>query len=115
LHVSLSFLSISPHSKHRNSSIELHFNHVSISNNAEAAQAFAEGDAARHAGVAPRSQSLTLSDTSKVSQPCTLCVFPVSIFEHAQLLLARFDAVAGPAAGEHRKRPVPGSRTRSFA
>jgi hypothetical protein len=90
-------------------------NHVSISNNAEAAQAFAEGDATRHAGVAPRSQSLTLSDTGKVSQPCTLCVFPVNIFEHAQLLLARFDAVAGPAAGEHRKRPVPGSRTRSFA
>jgi hypothetical protein len=90
-------------------------NHVSISNNAEAAQTFAEGDAARHAGVAPHSQLPTLSDTGKISQPGTLYVFPVGVLGHAQLLLTRFDAVAGPTPGKHRKRSMPGSRTLSFA
>jgi hypothetical protein len=91
------------------------YNHVSIDSNAEAAQALAEDDAARHAGVAPRSQSLTLSDTGKASQPRTLYVISVSVFDFAQLLLTRFDAITGPAAGNYRKCTMLASRTRSFA
>ena len=90
-------------------------NHVSISNKAEAAQVLAENYAARHAGITSRHQSPAPPDSSEVSQPRTLHVFPLSVFGYAQLLLTRLHAVAGPTLGKRRKRSMPGSRTRSFA